>query len=439
MPFYREDQQKYSYSSKPKKNESCSRKETPATVSFHMALPLHTIKDQFPIFKNRPELVYLDSAATSHKPDSVILALNDFSEKENASVHRGLYDLSTDATRRFENVRKKVSDLLGVSNPSSIAFTKGTTESINLIAHGLIRKKLKLGDTIAVTAMEHHANFIPWQQLCHQRGALLNILPVTKNGELNLSGIDSMLGPRTRLLCLTHISNVLGTINPIEEIISIAHRKKIPVLIDAAQSTGHYPMMVDSWDADFVVFSAHKMFGPFGTGVLYAKQEFAPYIEPLNFGGGAIRNVTTEHTEFLDYPYKLEPGTPHVAGVIGLGAAIDFIQQLDLAETSLFTRNLTQKFKARLHELGGARILGQPSNFGSIVSFQMENIHPHDVASFLAQANIAVRAGHHCAQPLLESMGVPATVRVSFSIYNTEQDIDKTIDALAALKRFWSR
>ena len=403
-----------------------------------MPLPMSSIKALFPIFSIRPELVYLDSASTSQKPRAVISTINDFYEKENASIHRGLYDLSVVATRKYEEVRKKVAILLGTSHSNSIAFTKGTTESINIVAQGLMRKQLHPGDRILISAMEHHSDFIPWQQICQQTGATLAIIPVNNKGELILSEVDDLLVSRTKLVCLTHISNVLGTINPVEEIISLAHKRNIPVLVDAAQSVGHYPINVDAWGADFVVFSAHKMFGPLGTGVLFAKEEFGAQIDPLNFGGGGVKNVTLEHTEFLEYPHKLEAGTANIPGVIGLGAAIDFVQQLDLNETSSHTRNLCIYLKEKLNQMGSVQILGQPANFGSIVSFQMEKIHPHDVASFLAEANIAVRAGHHCAQPLHESMGVPATVRVSLSIYNTKEDVDKTIEALVAIKRFWS-
>jgi cysteine desulfurase/selenocysteine lyase len=402
-----------------------------------MALSVKSIKSHFPIFAHRPELVYLDNAATSQKPRSVIQTITDFYEKENANIHRGFYDLSSTATRRYEEVRKKVSNLISANDARTIAFTKGATESINTVAQGFARKKLTSGDNIVISAMEHHANIIPWQQVCRQTGATLRILPITPQGDLDLTVLTSLLDEGTKLVACTHISNVLGTINPVEEIISIAHKKNIPVLIDASQSAGHYPIDSRAWDADFIVFSAHKMFGPMGTGVLYAKHTVSNDIESFHYGGGGIKNVSFAETEFLSYPHKLEAGTANVPGVIGLGTAIDFIHQLDLTETSRHTRALCIYFKQRLTELRTASVLGNPSQFGSITSFGMANIHPHDVASFLAHANIAVRAGHHCAQPLLESMGIPATVRVSFSIYNTKKDIDQTMDALAELKTFW--
>ncbi len=256
-----------------------------------MALPLKSLKSCFPIFSHRPELVYLDSAATSQKPRSVIETITGFYERDNANVHRGLYELSAQATQRYEGVRRKVSGLIGVSNHKTIAYTKGATEAINIVAHGFLRKNLKKGDNVLISAMEHHANLIPWQQVCDQAQAALEIIPVNEDGELVLKKLEDRLNYRTKLLAVTHISNVLGTINPIEEIISIAHKKNIPVLIDGAQSVGHYPVDVKKWDADFLAFSAHKMFGPLGTGILFCKEEFARQVTPLTYGGGSIKNV----------------------------------------------------------------------------------------------------------------------------------------------------
>ena len=419
------------------KDHSCS-KDIIFRASMVMTLSLKSIKSQFPIFMHRPELVYLDNAATSQKPQSVIQTITDFYEKENANIHRGLYELSGNATRRYEETRKKIADLIGATDPKTIAFTKGTTESINIIAHSFLKKNLYKGDNVMITAMEHHANLIPWQQVCKQTGATLSVIPVNTNGELMVEKFNELLNRNTKMVAVTHISNVLGAINPIEEIVSIAHKKNIPVLIDAAQSAGHHSIDVKKWNVDFIAFSAHKMFGPMGTGVLYCKEKYAKQIDPFNFGGGSIKNVEFEQTEFLDYPYSQEAGTANIPGVIGLGTAIDFINQLDSNEVVRHTKNLTDIFKDKLKSIGKIQIIGDAKNFGSIVSFNVENIHPHDVAGFLGNENIAVRAGHHCAQPLLESMGISATVRASFSIYNTMNDVDKTIEALIALKKFWS-
>lgn len=403
-----------------------------------MALPLSSIRSYFPIFKHRPELVYLDNAATSQKPQSVIQSMTDFYEKENANIHRGLYELSDTATKRYEAVRGKVAAFIGATDPKSIAFTKGATESINSVAQGFLKRRLQKGDNVVITVMEHHANLIPWQQVCHQQEATLRVIPVSADGELIMEKVKSLLDGRTKLLALTHISNVLGTINPIEEIISLAHQKDIPVLVDGAQSVGHYPIDVTKSDIDFFVFSAHKMFGPLGTGVLYCKKEWTTEIQSFQFGGGSIRSVAFDHTEFLEYPFCMEAGTANIAGVIGLGAAIDFIQQLDLVEMVAHEKNLSSTLKEKLKSLGGVTIMGNPKNASDIVSFQVDGIHPHDVAGFLANENIAVRAGHHCAQPLLDTMGIPATVRASFAAYNTLDEVDRTISALKSLKKFWS-
>lgn len=402
-----------------------------------MALSVKSIRSLFPIFSHRPELVYLDSAATSQKPRSVIQTITDFYEKENANIHRGLYALSANATRRYEEVREKVCSLIGTDDPNTIAFTKGTTESINIVAQSFLKKNLQKGDTVLISAMEHHANLIPWQQICAQKEASLQIIPVNNDGDLVLEKLEDLLDSRTKLVAVTHISNVLGTVNPIEEIISAAHKKNIPVLIDGAQSVGHYPIDINRINADFLVFSGHKMFGPLGAGVLYCKAEFANQVDPFNFGGGSIKNVEFSHTEFLDYPHNLEAGTANIAGIIGLGSAIDFIRQLDMIECVSHTNDLSSYFKEKLQSLSNIKLVGTPKDAGSIVSFYAENIHAHDVAGFLANENVAVRAGHHCAQPLLDSMGIPATVRASFSIYNTSDDVDKAIEALGALNKFW--
>ena len=402
-----------------------------------MALSVKSIRSLFPIFSHRPELVYLDSAATSQKPRSVIQTITDFYEKENANIHRGLYALSANATRRYEEVREKVCSLIGTDDPNTIAFTKGTTESINIVAQSFLKKNLQKGDTVLISAMEHHANLIPWQQICAQKEASLQIIPVNNDGDLVLEKLEDLLDSRTKLVAVTHISNVLGTVNPIEEIISAAHKKNIPVLIDGAQSVGHYPIDINRINADFLVFSGHKMFGPLGAGVLYCKAEFANQVDPFNFGGGSIKNVEFSHTEFLDYPHNLEAGTANIAGIIGLGSAIDFIRQLDMIECVSHTNDLSSYFKEKLQSLSNIKLVGTPKDAGSIVSFYAENIHAHAVAGFLANENVAVRAGHHCAQPLLDSMGIPATVRASFSIYNTSDDVDKAIEALGALNKFW--
>ena len=402
-----------------------------------MSIPLSRIKQLFPIFHQTKNLVYLDNAATTQKPNFVIDTIHLFYELENANIHRGLYELSSEATQRYEEVRATVTNFIGAKSKNDIAFTKGTTESINVVANSFL-SLLNEGDNIVVSAMEHHANLIPWQQICFKKKATLRIIPVNQDGDLVLDKLESLMDGRTKLLAVTHISNTLGTINPIQEIIATAHKKNVPVLVDAAQSAGHYPINVLDLDVDFLAFSAHKMFGPMGTGVLYVNQRHHQLIQPLNFGGGAIREVSFAETKFMEYPFCLEAGTPHVPGVLALGTAIDFIEQLDLHETSNHTYQLAMAFRNEIKSLGFVQAVGNPKNSGSIVSFVVDGIHPHDVAGFLAEQQIAVRAGHHCTQPLHDSLGLTATVRASFSIYNSLHDVGKIIDALRALKKFWS-
>jgi len=401
-----------------------------------MGVSLTGIKQLFPIFLDKPQLVFLDNASTTQKPASVIQTVTEFYQHENANIHRGLYELSSNATVRYEAARKKVKDFIGAKSEKEIAFTKGATESINIVANSF-DSIVNEGDNIIISGMEHHANLIPWQQLCIRRKANLRVIPVNQQGELILDGLDLILDSKTKLLAVVHISNTLGTINPIQEIIAKAHQKNIPVLIDAVQSVGHCMFNLADADADFLVFSPHKMFGPMGTGVLFVKEKHHALMKPFNFGGGAIREVGIHETIFMDFPHSLEAGTPHVAGVLGLGAAIDFVNNFDLKESSDYTNRLNSTFREKLQAMNFVKVIGQPKKTGSIVPFIVDNIHPHDVAGFLAEHQIAVRAGHHCTQPLHEMLGLQATVRASFSIYNTFDDIDKIIEGLRELRKFW--
>lgn len=395
------------------------------------------LKSRFPVFQHKPSLVFADNASTTQQPEEVIRAVCDYYEYGTANVHRGLYKLSEEATVRYEKVRKAVADFIGAKDDRSVAFTKGTTESINIVAQCFLQPMLQQGDEVLITAMEHHANLIPWQQICKQRNAILKILPVDANGDLITDMVNSSLSPKVKLVAITHISNTLGTINPVKEIIQQAHRYDIPVLVDAAQRASGYPIEVDQLDADFLAFSAHKMFGPMGVGVLYAREAYRQKIKPLMFGGGAVKNVAFEDTEFMDYPRNLEAGTPNVAGIIGFGAAIDFMKELDLKQVSAHIEKLAGALRAGLHEQG-FNVIGNPKIKSGIVSFVHEKIHPHDIASYLASQDIAVRAGHHCTQPLLHSLGVTATVRASFSLYNTSDDVERILSALKGLKKFWA-
>jgi cysteine desulfurase / selenocysteine lyase len=391
------------------------------------------MKEHFPIFHSQPELVFLDNASTTQKPQMVVDCEREFYERQNANIHRGFYALSANATQRYEAVRKQVADFIGAASANEIAFTKGATESINIVANSF-SDQLRPGDNVVVTAMEHHANFIPWQQLCNRTGAEFRVVPITSNGDLDLSVLESLLDTQTKILAITHISNVLGTINPIKEIVELAHKKNIPVLVDAAQSAGHIPVHVKSLNVDFLSFSAHKMFGPMGVGVLYAKAEHHAKLGPLNFGGGIVKSVRVEETEFLEFPQCVEAGTPNVAGVLALGSALEFLATFDSNQTFEQGQQLAQEFKQQVELYKVAHVVGNPAQAASIVSFTVGDIHPHDVAAFLAEHNIAVRAGHHCAQPLLDALGIPATVRVSFSIYNTMDDVRVIVQALRELK-----
>lgn len=394
------------------------------------------VKQQFPIFSKYPELVYLDSAATSQKPASVVNAISDFYAFENANIHRGVYNLSSQATNRYEAVRNKLGNFFNAS-PKSFAYCSGTTEAINLVVNGFLFDQLSIGDEVLITAMEHHANLIPWQQVCKYKGATLKVIPVNERGEIEIEVLDDLLTRNTKMLALTHISNTLGVINPVEAIVELAHKKNIPVLLDAAQSAGHLPINLQELPVDFMVFSAHKMFGPTGLGILYCSDVLQSTIKASKFGGGSIKEVSFEETTWMDFPHSLEAGTPHIAGVIGLGAAVDFVNTIDLDASFAHEQALALQLRKGLENLGGIKVLGSAEKFAGIVSFEVGDIHPHDVASFLSEAGIAVRAGHHCTQPLLASMNVPATTRASFSIYNTGSDVEKLLETLIDLKAFW--
>ena len=396
-----------------------------------------TFKNHFPIFSNNPSLIYLDSAATAQKLGAVIDREKQFYEHENANVHRGLYDLSSRATQNFESVRSAIAKFIEAKSSNEIAFTKGTTESINIIANSF-SSLLQPGDRVIVTVMEHHANFIPWQKLCEHTKAELVVIPIDVSGDLDVNLLVKNLNSETRMVAVTHVSNVLGTINPIDRIIAEAHRLNIPVLVDAAQSIGHMPVNVSAYEADFLAFSAHKMFGPMGVGVLYANEKFHDLIRPLNYGGGIVKEVTQEETSLLPFPRVVEGGTPNVAGVIATIEAIKFLSELDLLSTFKHGQSLAMKFREAIRKLGFVKVIGNPNSSSNIVAFIVDDIHPHDVSAFLADRNICVRAGHHCAQPLHKALNVPATVRASFSIYNDERDVDAVIDCLKQLKIFWS-
>lgn len=400
-------------------------------------IELKNIKPHFPIFSHHPDLVYLDNAATTQKPQIVIDAISNFYEKENANIHRGIYPLAVSASQKYEQVRGKVAQFLNAESSDEIVYTSGTTASINLVAHSFLNPRLKQGDEVIISAMEHHANLIPWQMACKKTGAQLRVIPMNKNGELDLAVFKSMLSSKVKMVAIVHVSNSLGTINPIEEMIDLAHQKDIPVLVDGAQSVAHYPIDIQMMDADFFTFSGHKLFGPTGVGILYGKKQYLNEMEPYQFGGDMIKNVTFEKSIFADVPQRFEAGTTNISGVIGLGAAIDFINEIDRKEVLSFLKKMENDLILKLLDINGLSVVGQAKSKSSIVSFSMKNIHPHDVATFLGTENIAVRAGHHCTQPVMDFFQIPATTRVSFSIYNQPEEIDFFVEKVKEIKQFF--
>jgi len=368
----------------------------------------------------------LDSAATSQKPQGVIDAVLKFYRADNANVHRGVHALSERATAAYEGARVKVQHFLGAAKAKEIIFVKGTTEGINLVAHSFVRPRLKGGDEILITAMEHHSNIVPWQLLCEEKGAKLKVAPITDAGELMVGELEALLGPRTRLLALSHVSNALGTINPVRRIVELAHRRGVPVLIDGAQAAPHLPIDVQAIDCDFYTFSAHKAFGPTGIGALYGKEKWLEQMPPYQGGGDMILSVTFEKTIFNALPYKFEAGTPNIEGAIGLGAAIEYVESLGPPEPRVaFERELLAHGTRVLSQIPGLRLIGTAADKAGVLSFTLDDVHPHDVGTILDGEGIAVRTGHHCAQPLMQRYGVDATVRASLAFYNTREELDR--------------
>lgn len=401
---------------------------------------LTNIRQDFPILHQTMHgkpLVYLDNGNTTQKPQAVLTAMDEYYCQYNANIHRAVYGLSERATAGFESTRQKVQKFINAKHWQELVFVKSTTEAINLVAAGLSRS-LKPGDEILITAMEHHSNIVPWQMACEQTGAILNVVPIYDSGELDLLALDRLLSPRTRILALTHISNVMGTINPIKHIVAMAHAQNIPVLVDAAQAVPHMPVDVQDLDCDFYVFSGHKMYGPTGIGVLYGKLECLEKLPPYQGGGSMIKEVSFTKTSYQDPPYKFEAGTQNIAAVIGLGAAIDYISRIGIENIASHEQGLLYKALPQLSAIAGLRLIGTPIHHASAISFVMSDIHPHDIGTVLASHGIAVRVGHHCAMPLMQRFAIPATVRISFAMYNTKSEIDSLCDALEQVKRLFN-
>ena len=382
------------------------------------------VRKDFPALHQRVHgkpLVYLDNAATSQKPQVVIDALAAYYSLENSNVHRGVHLLSEKATQAYEDARVRVQRFLGAASPSEIVFVRGTTEGINLVAASYGRRWIGAGDEVIISAIEHHSNIVPWQILCEEKGAVLRVIPVDDAGELRLDEYARLLGARTKLVALAHISNALGTINPVKPMIEMAHRQGAPVLIDGAQAAPHLRVDVRELDCDFYVFSGHKTLGPTGIGVLYGKTEWLERMPPYQGGGDMIASVTFEKTTYNALPYKFEAGTPHIAGVIGLGVALDYLSGLGLDRVAAYEQELLAHGTAALRAVPGVRIIGTAKEKASVLSFVVDGVHAHDVGTVLDHAGIAVRAGHHCAMPVMQRFGVPATVRASLAFYNTRE------------------
>jgi len=379
---------------------------------------------------NGKPLVYFDNAATSQKPQAVIDAMVRYYESVNSNIHRGVHYLSERATQAYEEVRVKVRDYVHAADQREIIFVRGATEAINLVAHSFGRRYDRAGDEILISAMEHHSNIVPWQILCEELGAKLIVIPMNDRGELIFEEFERLLTEKTRIVAVTHVSNALGTINPVKEMIARAHARGIPVLVDGAQAVPHMRVDVQDLDCDFYAFSAHKMFGPTGVGVLYGKSKWLEEMPPYQGGGDMIRSVTFEKTTYNDVPYKFEAGTPNIGGGIGLGAAIDYLHEIDLDAIRRFEDELLDYATAKLLAIPGVKIIGTARKKAGVLSFTMEGIHPHDIGTILDVEGIAIRTGHHCAQPVMKFFGVPATARASFAFYNTKEEVDAFIRAL---------
>ena len=402
----------------------------------------YELRNDFPIFKkkiNGKELVYLDNASTTQKPYSVIDSITDFYTNYNSNIHRAVYQLAEEATALYEQSREKIANFINVC-PEEIIFTRNTTESINLIAHSWARTNLKKDDGIAITELEHHSNIVPWQILSQEIGTRLEYVGIDENGFLDLDHLNELISSKkVKLVSLSHMSNVLGTIVPIERIIKIAHENDIPVLVDGAQSVPHMPVNVKNMDCDFLVFSAHKMLGPTGVGVLYAKKEFLEKMRPFMGGGDMIKEVFKFHTNYNEVPYKFEAGTPNIADVVGFGAAIGYLEKIGMENVRKHEIDLTQYALESILSINYLTIYGprDPNHRGGVISFNIADIHPHDLATIMNDHGIAIRSGHHCAQVLMQRLDVPATSRASFYIYNTKEEIDKFVNAIKEAGRIF--
>jgi cysteine desulfurase/selenocysteine lyase len=404
-------------------------------------LDVTKIREDFPVLRQTVHgkpLVYLDSAATAQKPYAVIDAVRRFHEVDCANIHRGVHELSQRSTVAYEKTRATAVSYLNAASESELIFVRGATEAINLVAHSWGRKNVKPGDEIIISTLEHHSNIVPWQLLCEERGALLRFIPIDDRGELILEAYEKLLNPRTRMVAVSHVSNALGTINPIRPIIEMAHAAGALVLVDGAQAVPHMSVDVRALDADFYAFSGHKLFGPTGVGMLYGKAKLLESMPPYQSGGDMIKTVTLEKTTYNDLPYKFEAGTPNIAGGIGLGAAFDYVSGVGLDAIAAYEHELLVYGTELLEQIPGLRMIGTAREKAAVLSFVMEGIHPHDIGTVLDRMGIAVRTGHHCAQPVMDRFGVPATTRASLAFYNTPAELDRLAAGLQKVQEMFA-
>jgi cysteine desulfurase/selenocysteine lyase len=414
---------------------------TPRSSPQAEAFDAEKVRRQFPILESRVRgkpLVYLDSAATAQKPRAVIEAELGFYERDNANVHRGVHLLSERATQAYEGAREKVRRFIGAAEAREVIFVRGATEALNLVAFTFGRQRVGEGDEILLTEMEHHSNIVPWQMLAQERRARLVVAPVDDAGVLRLEELERRIGPRTRLLAVTHVSNALGTVNPIARICEMAHRKGVPVVVDGAQGVPHVPVDVRALGCDFYAFSGHKLYGPTGIGILWGRREHLEEMPPWQGGGDMILSVTFEKTTYNDLPYKFEAGTPHIAGAVGLGAAVDWLAGLDLAGALRHEHDLLVHGTEVLSRIPGLRLVGTAPEKAGVLSFLLGDVHPHDVGTVLDREGIAIRTGHHCAQPLMQRYGIAATARASLGIYNLRSDLDALAAGLDKVRRMFA-
>jgi cysteine desulfurase/selenocysteine lyase len=404
-------------------------------------IDLRKIRSDFPILARDvrgKKLVYLDNAATSQKPQVVIDTIVRYYEQENANIHRGVHFLSELATSKHDRARLAVQKFINAAHVHELVFVRGATEAINLVAQTYGRKHVSADDEVLITAMEHHSNIVPWQMLCDEKGAKLRVAPINDAGELRLDEFEKLIGPLTRIIAIPHVSNALGTVNPVKKIVELAHSRNIPVVVDGAQAAPHMQIDVQALGCDFYAFSSHKMFGPMGIGVLYGKTELLEAMPPYQGGGDMISSVTFEKTIYNKLPFKFEAGTPDVAGAIGLGAAIEYLAEIGMDKIAEHEHDLLAYATDKVSAIPGVRLIGTAKEKASVLSFVMEGIHPHDIGTILDQEGIAIRTGHHCAQPVMQCFGIPATARASFALYNTKEEVDSLVQGILKVQEVFS-